>query len=144
VFRTEATLGNEFYGIAHDRAYWVSQVRGRDKRFIDVDASAFGCGGTEDVFATGHHTGETPVPWVSEFRERTGTKPVAAKDRFEGDLRNVRSFTVDTKATCLDGKTFTYKFKTDGPITIRFSDGRSIAVDSPGEYQGTSTPGSDA
>jgi pimeloyl-ACP methyl ester carboxylesterase len=144
VFRTEATLGNEFYGIAHDRAYWVSQVRGRDKRFIDVDASALGCGGTEDVFATGHHTGETPVPWVSEFRERTGTKPVAAKDRFEGDLRNVRSFTVDTKATCLDGKTFTYKFKTDGPITIRFSDGRSIAVDSPGEYQGTSTPGSDA
>jgi pimeloyl-ACP methyl ester carboxylesterase len=144
VFRGDEVLGNSFYKIAHDRAYWVSELRGRDRRHIDVDASAFGCGGTTDTMTTGRRAGETPVPWVSEFRDRSGVKPVAASPRFEAELRNVREMTVDAVATCLKGKTMTYKFKADGPMLLRFSDGRSISVDAPGTYEGTLAPGTNA
>ena len=33
-------------GIAHDRAYWVSQIRGRADGYQDVDLTSHGCGGT--------------------------------------------------------------------------------------------------
>jgi hypothetical protein len=135
-FRTDSILGNEFYDLHHDQAYWVSEVRGRDKRFIDVDATSLGCGRTVPAYVTGKHAGEKPVPWVSDFREQNSEKAVAAEPRLELELDNVRSLTIDAKRACLDGKRVAYTLKADGALTVNLSDGRSIAVDALGTYQG--------
>src|SRR3954452_11896061 len=130
-FRTSRFLDDPAHGIVHDRAYWVSDLRGRakdDKAFEDVDLTTFACGGSVPVTTTGNSAGQGPVPWTSDFRKRTGSKALPRRQALEGSLKNVASLTVDAQATYLGDGPLTYKLPTEGPATLRFSDGRSLRL----------------
>jgi dienelactone hydrolase len=139
-YRTARVLDDPAHGIAHDRAYWVSDLRGRakdDKAFEDVDLTTFACGGSVPVTETGNGGGPGPVPWTSDFRRRTATKALPRRAALEGTLRNVASLTVDSTATCLAAGALSYKLTTDGPATLRLSDGRTLAITGAGTHAGT-------
>jgi len=139
VYRTADFLGNPELEIFHDRAYWVSAIRGRSEDpqlFQDIDLKSEGCGKPAPQFgASGQGAGEGPVPWVSTFIRQIGETPTVAANKLEGTLSNVASLTIDAAAACLAPGT-QYRITSDGPVTIRFSDGRVLNL-AAGEQSGT-------
>ena len=109
------------------RAYWVSDIRARKAGYADTDLTSHGCGVDQPVLATSNDAGAEPVPWHSTEQIATSVKHLPAEALLEGTLRNVASETIDLGAACL-GKRFAYKITSDGPATLRLSDGRSIAL----------------
>ena len=126
-FRTDPFLDAPAYGIRHDRAYWVSDIRGRQDGFIDTDLTSAGCGRPAVATTTGNGAGVDPVPWVSDYRVATGTAPTARAQTLTGTVGNVASLTLDVRRACL-GRSFTYRIASDGPATIHLSDGRTIQL----------------
>ena len=127
-YRTATFLDDPAHGIVHDQAYWVSAIRGRVKAYEDVDLTTFACGGSVPVTDTGSGAGPDPVPWTSDFRQQTGTKALAKRTAIEGTLGNVSSLTIDSAATCTADKALDYRITTDGPVTISFTDGRTLSL----------------
>src|SRR3954453_8116511 len=124
-FRTATFLDDPAHGIVHDHAYWVSKVTQRANAYEDGDRTTFACGGSGPVLESGGGSGSDPVPWRSDFHRQTGTTPIEKRSALEGTIKNVKSVTVDAKATCLEGQSLTYKLTTDGPASVVLSDGRS-------------------
>jgi dienelactone hydrolase len=135
-YRTATFLDDPEHGIVHDRAYWVSDIREREKAYEDVDLTTFACGGSVPVTEGGTGAGTDPLPWNSEFRKQTGTGKLPLRNALEGSVKNVSSLKVDAKATCLAGKTIGYKIETDGATAINLSDGRALVFPSAGKYSG--------
>jgi dienelactone hydrolase len=137
-FRTADFLGSPRYGIRHDRAYWVSQVRGRTggTAYQDVDLTSYACGGSAPVLEDTAGAGIDPVPWVSRGRGVASTTPLARRSQLSGKLSNIRSLSIDTDATCLTGRAVTYAITTDGPATLRLSDGRRLTFRGAGAHKG--------
>jgi hypothetical protein len=57
--------------VIHDKAYWVSRIRGRDTGegdYVDVDVATSACGGALPLTArtTPDPTGTDPVPWTAQ------------------------------------------------------------------------------
>lgn len=127
-YRTDLAYNYPEYGIAHDKAYWVSGITGRAAGYSDVDLSAPGCGGSAWALASGQDAGTDPVPWVATLRRITGSEPVAVAAKITGSLRNVSALRIDADATCLKGRTVSYDIDSDGPVQLRFSDGRSLTL----------------
>lgn len=125
-YRTDLAFNYPEYGIAHDRAYWISAITARGAGYSDIDLQAPGCGGSEWTLSAGQDAGPTPIPWVATQRLITGSQPVAASAVLKGTLRNVAGLIIDTTATCLAGKSVAYTLDSDGPVRLRFSDGRSL------------------
>src|SRR4051812_41806153 len=136
-FRTASFLDDPAHGIVHDHAYWVSKVTQRENAYEDVDLTTFACGGSVPVLESGSGSGSDPVPWRSDFHRQTGTTPLERRSALEGTIKNVKSVTVDAKATCLAGEAVSYKLTTDGPASVVFSDGRSIELPKAGTFTGT-------
>lgn len=136
VFRTDEALAYPEYGLRHDRAYWVSGVDARGDGYADVDLATLACGGSLPTYTEGRRQGSDPVPWHSENRLPTGSEPIARRDAIEGTLTNVASVVVDTSETCLAGRTVGYKVTTDGPATLRLSDGRQASFAAAGTHDG--------
>jgi pimeloyl-ACP methyl ester carboxylesterase len=138
-FRTAEFLGSPKYGIRHDRAYWVSGIRGRNDGYIDVDLETQACGSPAPATETGNFAGVATLPWVSDYRRPAGNI-VGLRMRqmkLTGSLGNVASLVVDARATCLSGRTLAYDVMTDGPATIRLTDGRLLKLDSSGRQRGS-------
>jgi dienelactone hydrolase len=133
-YRTDPMLDAPQYGIRHDRAYWVSDIRTRAAGAGTVDLGDYGCGGTVPVTTTGNGAGTDPVPWVSAYRTVTGHRSVAATPEITGALTNIRSVVIDAGDTCLSGKPVDIDITTDGPAVVALSDGRSVAFDSGGAH----------
>jgi putative cell wall-binding protein len=143
-YRTAEVLGNPDYGLRHDRAYWVSQIRGRETvedhrdapdAYIDVDITTFGCGGAlPEVELTGS-AGVQPVPWVADEHEITGQRVLEQAPRFEATLGNVASLVIDVDEACL-ADAVDYAVTTDGPSEIRLSDGRVVRLPDAGTHEG--------
>ncbi len=127
VFHTNSHLDAPEYGIRHDAAYWVSALRGRAPGDLVTDLTSRGCGTALPVTATGRSAGPSPVPWVSEERLRTGTRPQARAAVLEGSLVNVGSGRLDLSEACLTGA-FRYAVTSDGPSVLRLSDGRVLRL----------------
>lgn len=125
-FRTRELLDNDKYGIHHNRAYWVSRIRGRKDTFIDIGARTFACGLPEPKLKTTMLEGTDPVPWSAELREVSGQRDTWKAKRLRMRLENVASLRIDVEAACLGNRPFSYKVSTGGPVTIHFSDGRSL------------------
>lgn len=129
-YRVEPRVGNSELGLAHDRAYWVSELVAHRTGYLDyaeVDLTSGGCSiGLPVVTRTGTYTtGTDPVPWVAqEFAE---SSRVAAPPGLTGRIANVASLEIDTSATgaCLGG-TFAYDVEAADAATVTLSDGRTI------------------
>ena len=137
VFRSGEVLGDPDHGIRHDEAYWVSQLRGRERvddpfraeeAYIDVDLESPACeGATRRQVEATNDAGEAPVPWVSDGNVQVGETPLQQRPLLSGALTNVDSLAVDTARTCLTGA-LAYAITSDGPATVRLSDGRRITL----------------
>jgi pimeloyl-ACP methyl ester carboxylesterase len=138
VFVRDPVTDSPTYGIVHDRAYWVSEIRDRSAvGYGMVDLTGNGCGGTVPSTATGGGSGTDPVPWVSDYRRQVGITTIARAPRLTGSLKNVASLRIDAAATCLRGTAVSYDITTDGPAVVSFSDGRTIQLNSGGRHTGT-------
>lgn len=135
-YRSDESLRYPEYDIRHDRAYWISDIVGRDAGFIDIDLTSNGCGGEIPVYATGNNVGPDPVPWVSQFREQSGAESLAQANRIEGSLDNVASLNIDVTGACLSSGLVEYDLTTDGPTIVNLSDGRSLSLGAAGGHQG--------
>lgn len=132
-YRTARFLGNEDYGIRHDRAYWVSRIRpASDDRYSDVDLSTHACGGSIPTTTTGTSVDlpegaeNYPAPWLVRYRKATGSRQLPKRALLDGVLTNTASLHIDAKATCLAGRPFAYDLRSDTPVRITLSDGRAI------------------
>ncbi|MGZ6827171.1 MAG: hypothetical protein ACXVGH_10295, partial [Mycobacteriales bacterium] len=126
-FRTDPLLDAPQYGIRHDRAYWVSGLRGRASGPLSVDLTSLGCGAVAPVLATSQGAGTAPVPWVSIAQQATGTRRTAAEQQLTGTLTNVRDVTVDLAGSCLR-RGARYRITTDGPAVLHLSDGTLVRL----------------
>jgi dienelactone hydrolase len=131
-FRTATFLDDPKHGIVHDRAYWVSQIRGRQTgtKFEDVDLTTQACDGTTPVLQTTTGNGPDPVPWTSDGHAVASRTPILKQAKLSGTLTNVASLRIDAARTCLKGGAFAYDLTTDGPVRITFSDGRTLNLGS--------------
>jgi hypothetical protein len=138
-YRTDESLDYPEYEIKHDRAYWISEIRGRTEDFIDTDLTSAGCGGEQPVYTTGNRSGTGPGPllWISEFRQQSGTAPLTQANRIEGTLTNAQSLEIDVRGACLTPDPVAYDLTTDGPVVVRLSDGRSLTLRGAGPHQGS-------
>lgn len=140
-YRTDAYLDYPEYAIRHDRAYWVSGIQARrvggqaGEAYSDVDLHSYGCGLSEPQYAEGADAGYGPVGWLRTFRHVTGTTPVPAENRLEATLSNVATLSIDAAGACLAPGT-AYRVVSDGPVTLRFSDGRVLALPAAGTHEG--------
>jgi dienelactone hydrolase len=139
-YRTATFLDDPAHGIVHDRAYWVSEIREREKRYEDVDLTTHACGGTVPVAEVGSGQGTDPVPWSSQFRKQVRLEALPQRDVLEGTLSNVASLKIDARRACLRGKAVSYRITTDGPASVTFGDGRSLAFAGAGEHRGVLAP----
>ncbi|QHS09336.1 alpha/beta hydrolase [Sinimarinibacterium sp. NLF-5-8] len=135
-YRTDLAFDFPEYNIAHDRAYWISQIRAQGAGISDVDLTAPGCGGSQWMLEKGQDAGLQPLPWVSTLQRISSSAPVPARAALEGTLANVQSLTLDADATCLRGQAIAYRIQSDAPARISLSDGRALDLLA-GENQGT-------
>lgn len=126
-FRTDPLLDAPQYGIRHDRAYWVSGLRGRASGPLSVDLSSAGCGTVAPVLARTQGAGTAPVPWVSISQQATGSRHGAATQVLTGNLTNVRDVTVDLAGACLRRGAH-YRITSDGPAVLHLSDGAVVRL----------------
>jgi putative cell wall-binding protein/dienelactone hydrolase len=135
-FRTAEVLGDVDAGIRHDRAYWISQIRGvvtvddplaAHEAYIDVDLLSAGCGGEIPVVQLTPGAGPSPVPWVSDSNVVTGTADVVPAPTLTGALANVASLAIDADRACLTGP-IEYDITSATPALLRVSDGRTLQL----------------
>lgn len=138
-FRTATFLDDRKHGIVHDRAYWVSQIRGRKtgKEFEEVDLTTAACGGTIPALKKTSGSGDDPVPWTSDEQSVASQKRIEKAAKISGTLTNVASLRIDAKRTCLAGGRFAYDLRTDGPTRVSFSDGRTLRLSGAGRHTGS-------
>jgi dienelactone hydrolase len=127
-FRTSLLVDSPDYGIRHDRAYWVSEIRGRRaEEFVDTDLTSLGCGGREPKLTSNPGAGPSPVPWTSLSKVGVSAFQLPVRQTLEGTLTNVGSAAIDRRRACLD-LGFSYRIKSDGPATLALGDGCSIVL----------------
>lgn len=136
-FRTRSLFDNEKYDLHHDRAYWVSRIRGHKDTFIDVSARSFSCGLPDPRFQMSTLEGTDPVPWAAEIRDVVGARDVPKLRRLRLRLENVKSLRINVDEACLARGPIHYKIQTVTPVTIHFSDGRRLHFDKIGRYERT-------
>jgi dienelactone hydrolase len=143
-YRTEPYVWNPSLGVVHDKAYWVSKVRGRNTGsgdYVDVDVRAWNCG-TEPstIRVTPDPTGTDPVPWTAQEFSVFGEGVEVTAPDIRATLANVASLEIDTSqqvGACIAGEQIGYEIETDGPVQVGFSDGSVLAFPSAGTYTGT-------
>jgi dienelactone hydrolase len=135
-YRFDPSLDEPAYGLVHDHAYWVSQLRTAGDGAGEVDLTSSGCGGSLPLTQPTTSAGTDPVPWVSQGAAVIGSTPLLQEKRLTGTMTNVASTTVDATATCLRTGAISYDITTDGPTSIRFSDGRILQLTSAGRHIG--------
>jgi len=130
VFTTAPFLDSPKYELRHDHAYWISKLRtrGGPKDYGTVDLTSAGCGGSVPKVARSSGAGPDPVPWTSDDQRIVSLTKLKREPKLTGTLRGVSSVRIDVKRTCLAGKAIAYSIRSDGPATIRFSDGRKLQV----------------
>jgi hypothetical protein len=147
-YRTEPFTWNESIGVIHDKAYWVSQIRGREPEtggpgeYADVDLRTSGCGAALPLTerTVPDPTGTDPVAWTAQEYLTVGDAPNTQAHTIEGTLTNVASLVIDTSnftGACIAGDEISYEVTTNGPTVVAFSDGSSLDFPGSGTYTGT-------
>ncbi|MGH7804319.1 MAG: prolyl oligopeptidase family serine peptidase, partial [Candidatus Binatia bacterium] len=84
-FRTHESFAFPEYELAHDRAYWVSDVHARGDGYVDVDVTSRGCGQPDPATTLTVDAGAGPLPllWTRQSRRVVGETNVSAENRIE-------------------------------------------------------------
>lgn len=127
-YRTNLASAFPEYDIIHDKAYWISGIRSEREGYSDVDLSVPGCGGSRPILTSRPDLGFKPLPWISTARAVSGTEQIPAQAIISGILNNVSELEIDVVATCLANQSVRVDVRTDTPVLIRLSDGRSVTV----------------
>lgn len=135
-YRYNPELDSPAYGLRHDRAYWISGLTTAHDGHGDVDLTTHGCGGNLPITKPTSGAGSDPVPWVSQGATVVGSRPLVQASRLTGSLSNIATAVVDVGPTCLSRLAIQYDITTDGPVLIRFSDGRGIRLPGAGRHTG--------
>jgi dienelactone hydrolase len=138
-YRTATFLDDPAHGIVHDRAYWVSRIRGRKTgtTYEDVDLATAACGGSQPVLADTSGSGDDPLPWTSRGHAVKSQASIARELKLSGKLTNVASLRVDARRACVKGQAFAYDITTDGTTQLALSDGRTLTMGGSGRHTGT-------
>jgi predicted esterase len=137
-FRTAAAFDSPRYGIRHDRAYWVHDIRGRGDGYIDVDLATGGCPVMHRELETGNGAGVATLPWISDYRRAAGpAHGMRPTPTLSGTLGNVRSVSVDVRGACLANRDVAFDVTTDGPALLRLTDGRTLRITKAGRTRGS-------
>jgi dienelactone hydrolase len=144
-YRTEPFTWNESIGVIHDKAYWVSEIRGVNtgsSNYVDVDILTSGCGGSLPLTTrtTPDPVGTDPVAWTAQEFTVTGQQPIAPQNRIDATLANVASLEINTSdftGACIAGDLIDYEITTDGATQVAFSDGSTLDFPGAGVYTGT-------
>lgn len=127
-YKTNESFAFPQYEIKHDKAYWISKIRGRSEGDIAIEAESLACAGTTLQFSTGQTLGNGPVPFLQTFRRLNGMPLArATQNRLNASLRNVAALEIDTTGSCLlPGAA--YQITSDGPVVLNFSNGRVLRL----------------
>ena len=138
VFTTAPFLDAPQFEIRHDRAYWISAIRtaGGEEDYGTVDLTAGGCGGSVPVTERVSGSGDDPVPWTLDEQRAESMRKLPKSPGLKGTLTNVSSLGISSKLTCTKGEAFSYDIVTDKPVTVLFSDGRTLKLKA-GRARGT-------
>jgi dienelactone hydrolase len=134
-YRYDPDLDEPEYLLVHDHAYWVSRLTTAGDGRGEVDLTSHGCGGNMPLTQPTAGVGTDPVPWVSRGAAVVGSQPLTREGRLAGSLANISGLLVDVEATCLARSIIHYDITTDGPATVRFSDGRVLTLPA-GHHEG--------
>lgn len=125
-YKTNEAFAFAEYEIKHDKAYWLSNIKGRGEGDISMDVESFACARTTPNFENGQTLGNGPVPFVQTFRRLVGLPVQAASNnRLTATFSNVASLSVDTVASCLQNGA-AYTVNSDGPVVLKFSNGKTL------------------
>jgi len=140
-FRTDERLFLPDLGLVPDHAYWVWSVDPAGPGYADVEARTLGCGGAEPAYEVREGVGPLDPPpllaSVSQEVAEVGRVPVPVAPRVEVSTRNVASLAVDAGGACLGPGPVDYVVRSDGPLVLRLTDGRTLTVPGAGEWSGT-------
>ncbi|MGH3520861.1 MAG: hypothetical protein ACRDQ7_26500 [Haloechinothrix sp.] len=149
-YRTDKRFFAPEAGVVPDGAYWISGIMPAGPGYADVDAISHGCGAEEARTTLTTDTGDKPVLWTGQFINASGTTKSPTAARLDLTLANITALTVDTgnpnaptgtKGACLGRAAFEYHVTTDRPVTVTFTDGRSLKFDSAGTHHGALAAG---
>lgn len=125
-YKTNEAFAFPEYEIRHDKAYWLSNIKGREAGDIEIDIESFACTRNTLQFENGQTLGNGPVPFIQTFRRVLGMPVQAASEnRFTANLNNVASVSIDNAASCLQNGA-AYNVTSNGPVTLKFSNGRVL------------------
>nr|WP_246361378.1 prolyl oligopeptidase family serine peptidase [Haloechinothrix aidingensis] len=149
-FRTDRRFFAPEAGVVPDGAYWVSDVRPAGPGHADVDAVSYGCGRGEPVTELTRPSGMRPVPWVGQRIDVVDTREHERRQHLELTVANVAALAIETGdpagkpdagQACLGREAFSFEITTDRPLTVHFSGGRTLTLDSRGTHTGTVAAG---
>lgn len=143
-YRTSDYTAYPEYGIRHDRAYWLADIRPAGEGYADLDVTSFGCGKLDAVVgAASMSAGQGPVPlaWTLQLKAASPAAATAARNRFTAQLVNVASLTVELEGSCLTSAPIAYEITSSTPVVVRLSDGRVLTLPA-GSISGTTSAGS--
>lgn len=124
-YRTHESFIFPEYEIYPNRAYWLSEIKGREALDIVLDLESHACSNTQNRYMSQQGQGNRPVPYVHFSRHLQVEDSAALVKQISGSLQNVKEVTIDVSSSCLtEGST--YEIQSDGPTRLKFSDGRQI------------------
>lgn len=125
-YRTNEKMAFPEYGIRHNKAYWLSDIVGRDAGDIVLDAESLACSANKAGTTTGQTAGNEPVPFVQLFRRLTGmTTAGTSEQKLTATFSNLKSITLDLSGSCLQSGA-AYNITTDGPLAVKLSSGKVL------------------
>lgn len=127
-YTTNEKMAFPEYGIRHNKAYWLSDIVGRNPGDIALDAESLACSANKLGTTTGQTAGNGPVPFVQLFRRLTGmTNAGTAEQKLTATFRNLKSVTLDLAGSCLQTGA-AYTITTDGPLALKLSNGKVLSL----------------
>lgn len=127
-FKTNEAFAFPEYNIKHDKAYWLSSIKGRVAGDISLDAQSFGCSNPQNNFEDGQTAGSVPVPFVQTFRRAIGMPTEGAlQNKLVATFTNLAAVNIDLTGSCLKPGA-AYEVNSDGPVILNFSNGKTLTL----------------
>lgn len=125
-YKTNEKMAFPEYGIRHNKAYWLSEIVGRDAGDVTLDAESLACSANKAGSTTGQTAGNGPVPFVQLFRRLTGMSTAGtAEQKLTANFSNLKSVTLDLAGSCLQPGA-AYTITTDGPLAVKLTNGKVL------------------